>query len=153
VKGADMDWESPEVIWFVTGLILILLEFAIPGLITVFFGIGAWIVALICLIIPLELNFQLLIFIIVSILSLMFLRKWFRDLIAQHSGPVAGENFDNDEFIGEEVVVVEKITPKKHGRVEFRGSTWKAESDHTIPVGKMVRITGKKNITLIVEIL
>ncbi len=146
-----MNWESPEVVWFVVGLVLILLEFAIPGLITVFFGIGAWIVALICLILPIPLNTQLFIFIIISILSLMFLRKWFRNLMSKRMMADQISNDDKDEFLGQEAVVVEKILPKKHGRVEFRGSTWNAESNKTISVGKTVKIIGKKNITLIVK--
>jgi len=145
-----MDWQSPEVIWFVVGLILILLEFALPGLITVFFGIGAWIVALICLVVPIPLNTQLFIFIILSILSLMFLRKWFRNLIAKRTKDSV-ETDEDDEFFGHEALVVEKIMPKKLGRVEFRGSTWNAESRETIHPGKSVKIVGKKNITLIVK--
>ena len=148
-----MNWESPEVIWFVVGLVLILLEFAIPGLITVFFGIGAWIVALICLFIPLPLNTQLFIFIILSILSLLFLRKWFRKLFVRRTEPesdTAGDALE-DDITGQEAVVIAKITPKKHGRVEFRGSTWNAEAKETIAAGRRVKIIGKKNITLVVE--
>jgi len=147
-----MNWESPEVIWFVVGLVLILLEFAIPGLITVFFGIGAWIVALICLFVPLPLNTQLFIFIILSILSLVFLRKWFRKLFVRRLETVQTTGYDlEDDITGQEAVVVARITPKKHGRVEFRGSTWNAEARETIAAGRMVKIIGKKNITLIVE--
>ena len=40
-----MDWLTPELIWFLIGLVLIILEFGIPGVVTVFFGIGAWLVS------------------------------------------------------------------------------------------------------------
>ncbi|MHC4858277.1 MAG: hypothetical protein ACYTBY_11000 [Planctomycetota bacterium] len=40
-----MDWikdfMKPEFIWAMVGLILLLLEFALPGLIIFFFGVGA----------------------------------------------------------------------------------------------------------------
>lgn len=36
-----------EVIWFVIGLSLFLLEFIFPGLVLIFFGVGAWITAII----------------------------------------------------------------------------------------------------------
>ena len=39
---------SPEIIWFVIGFVLILVEFAIPGLIVIFFGLGAWVVSFTC---------------------------------------------------------------------------------------------------------
>ncbi len=149
-----MNWESPEIIWFVVGLVLILLEFAIPGLITVFFGIGAWIVALICLLVPLPLNTQLFIFIILSILSLLFLRKWFRKLFVRRLEAVQISTDElEDDITGQEAVVVARITPKKHGRVEFRGSTWNATAKETIAAGRTVKIIGKKNITLVVELL
>ena len=48
-----MDWLKeflkPELIWFLIGLVLLLMEFAIPGLVVLFFGIGAWVVAGVCL--------------------------------------------------------------------------------------------------------
>ena len=37
---------SPILLWFVLGLILVLSEFVLPGVILVFFGIGAWITTL-----------------------------------------------------------------------------------------------------------
>ncbi|MBW1855703.1 MAG: hypothetical protein JRJ00_13650 [Deltaproteobacteria bacterium] len=36
---------NPTTVWFVLGLILALSEFAVPGVILIFFGVGAWIVA------------------------------------------------------------------------------------------------------------
>ena len=41
-----MDWITPELFWFLLGLVLLLAEFALPGIIIMFFGIGAWITAL-----------------------------------------------------------------------------------------------------------
>ena len=68
-----MDWIKdllkPELIWFLVGLVLLIMEFALPGLIIGFFGAGAWIVAIICLVTNININTQLIIFIISSILS------------------------------------------------------------------------------------
>jgi membrane protein implicated in regulation of membrane protease activity len=150
---SSVNWLSPALIWFVIGLILILMEFGIPGLITIFFGIGAWIVALLCLIFNISLNLQLFIFLIASILPLIFLRKWFKSLIEGRSvaSPVNIEELE--EFLGKKAQVTEEITPDKKGKVEFRGSSWKAEAYETIPVGATVEIIDKSNITLIVKSL
>jgi membrane protein implicated in regulation of membrane protease activity len=43
---------SPIIIWFVVGLVLILMEFVIPGLVIVFFGLGAWVAAIFVAIFP-----------------------------------------------------------------------------------------------------
>jgi len=149
-----MDWLSPELIWFIIGFILILIEFALPSLITVFFGIGAWIVALISLIFPVPLTIQLLLFIIGSILPLVFLRKRFQSLLAGRSIAASEVNVTElEEFLGQKAITVEQITPDKRGRVEFRGSTWTAEAYETIPAGTPVEIVDKNNITLVVKSL
>jgi len=44
------EYLKPELIWFLAGLLLLLLEFAAPGLIVFFFGVGACIVAIVCLV-------------------------------------------------------------------------------------------------------
>jgi membrane protein implicated in regulation of membrane protease activity len=147
-----MDWLSPELIWFVIGFILILMEFALPGLITIFFGIGAWIVALICLFLNIPLTPQLLIFIIGSVLPLIFLRNRFKSILAGRSITEPEVNVNElEEFLGKKGVVTEQISPEKKGRIEFRGSTWTAEAYETIPVGASVEIVDKNNITLVVK--
>ena len=148
-----MDWLTPELLWFLIGLILIILEFGIPGVITVFFGIGAWLVALLCLLFNIPLNLQIIVFIIGSIIPLILLRKWFKQLLDGRSivGPVDLDELE--EYLGKKVVVTEEITPDRRGRVEFRGSTWKAEAYENLAVGKTVEIVDKNNITLIVKSL
>ena len=148
-----MDWLTPELIWFLIGLVLIILEFGIPGVVTVFFGIGAWLVALLCLFFNIPLNLQIVIFIIGSIIPLILLRKWFKQLLDGRSivGPVDLDELE--EYLGKKVVVTEEITPDRRGRVEFRGSTWKAEAYENLAVGKTVEIVDKNNITLIVKSL
>jgi membrane protein implicated in regulation of membrane protease activity len=148
-----MDWLTPELLWFLIGLVLIILEFGIPGVITIFFGIGAWLVSLLCLLFNIPLNLQIIVFIIGSIIPLILLRKWFKQLLEGRSavGPVDLDELE--EFLGKKVVVTEEITPERRGRVEFRGSTWKAEAYETIAVGTTVEIVDKNNITLIVKSL
>ena len=58
---------EPEILWFIAGLIMLLLEFAMPGLIIAFFGVGAWIVAVLCLFMDISLNMQLTVFLFSSI--------------------------------------------------------------------------------------
>ena len=69
---------NPILIWFLVGLGMFLLELVSPGFFILFFGIGAWIVALLCYFAPLSLNAQLFSFIVASVVSLLLLRKWLR---------------------------------------------------------------------------
>ncbi len=144
----------PELIWFLVGLVLLIMEFALPGLIIFFFGVGAWIVAIVCLLsshVYGSINAQLIIFIISSVLSLLILRKWVKGVFLGHSGAKQDLTEDLKEFVGERAIVIEAITPKAGGKVEFHGTNWEANADGEIAVGAVVEIIGKDNITLKVK--
>ena len=153
-----MDWIKeflrPELIWFLVGLMLLILEFMLPGLIIFFFGVGAWITAIVCLLSDYvygSINTQLIIFIISSVLSLLILRRWVKGVFLGHSGANQDLREDLKEFVGERATVVEDITPKAGGKVEFHGTNWEARADSDIAVGAVVEIIDKDNITLKVK--
>jgi membrane protein implicated in regulation of membrane protease activity len=153
---AIKDFLKPELIWFLIGLALLILEFIMPGLIMGFFGAGAWIVAIICLFsayVASSINTQLLIFIIASVLSLLLLRKWLKGMFIGHTKSQQDLTEDLKEFVGERVVVKEKITPKAGGKVELHGTNWTAEADEEIAEGTVVEIIGKENLTLKVKVV
>lgn len=147
--GAN-DWLTPQVIWFAIGFVLMVIEFTTPGIVILFFGMGAWLVALLCLFIDLSINAQLLIFIASSILFLVFLRKWVKKLFQMRIGSDRAQE-ELAEFVGGKAMVTKQITPKIKGKVEFHGSYWDAEATETISEGQPVEIIDKKNITLIVK--
>ncbi len=147
------DFLRPEIIWFLVGLALLIMEFILPGLIIAFFGIGAWVVAIVCLLTDIGINTQLIIFIVASVLSLLCLRKWLKGVFLGHT--VSRQNLKEnlEEFIGQKAVVKEKIIPKAGGKVEFHGTNWEAEADEEIAAETVVEIIGKENITLKVRTL
>ncbi len=150
-----MDWLKeflkPELIWFLIGMLLLLAEFAIPGLIVLFFGVGAWIVAGVCLLTDVSLNVQLGIFIGSSVLSLVLLRSWLKGMFVGHVGAKQDLTEDLHEFVGERAVVRETITPKLAGKVELHGTHWTAEAAEEISDGAVVEIVAKDNLTLKVK--
>ena len=150
-----MDWLKdflkPELIWFLIGMLLLLAEFAIPGLIVLFFGVGAWIVAGVCLLTEISLNLQLGIFIGSSILSLVLLRSWLKGMFMGHVKAKQDLTEDLQGFVGERAVVKETITPKRAGKVELHGTNWTAEAEEEIPDGAVVEIVAKDNLTLKVK--
>ena len=148
---AIKDFLTPEVIWFLVGLFLLVLEFMLPGLIIGFFGVGAWIVAIVCLMTDIGLNAQLGIFIASSVLSLLILRRWLKGVFLGHAGSKQDLTQNLEEYVGQRAVVKEKILPKLAGKVEFHGSHWVARADEEIAEGTVVEIVGKDNITLKVK--
>ena len=68
-------FSKPELVWFIIGLVLFLLELVLPGFVIFFCGVGAWVTALLCLIANPGINLQAIVFAVTSILSLVLLRK------------------------------------------------------------------------------
>lgn len=142
---------NPVLVWFVVGLVMFLIEMATPGLVMLFFGIGAWVVAVLVLTAGISLNAQLGIFLAVSVLSLVFFRKALTKVFHGHKTGEQDPGKDLNEFEGKRAVVTERIVPGSVGKVEFKGSTWSAQADEDIPAGTAVVILSKDNLTLMVK--
>lgn len=139
----------PEVIWFIIGLVLFLLELVIPGFVLFFFGVGAWVTALLCLIANPGINLQGIVFAVTSVLSLLALRKMIQKKFFYNKEDRSGEV--EDEFTGKEAVAVTSFGPGRKGKVEFKGTTWTAESESEIKDRQTVIIIDKDSFKLIVE--
>lgn len=140
---------KPELFWFILGLVLFLAELVLPGFFIFFFGLGAWFTALVCLIGDPGVNLQIIIFAFVSVLSLVTLRRIIQKKFFYSKGNESEEV--EDEFTGREALVISSIGPDNIGKVEFKGTTWKAESKSEIKEGQSVIIIEKENFKLIVK--
>jgi len=145
----DTIFSRPELFWFLIGLGLFLLELVVPGFFIFFFGLGAWVTALICLIGEPGINLQIIIFAITSVLSLIGLRRIIQRKFFYSKGDESGKV--EDEFTGKEAIAVSDFGGQQTGKVEFKGTTWKAESTSEIKTGQRVMILQKDNFKLIVE--
>jgi membrane protein implicated in regulation of membrane protease activity len=139
---------DPAVIWFLIGLGLLLLELILPGLVILFFGVGAWVTALVCALTDLKLNMQILIFLIASLLGLVLLRKYIKK---RFFGKKDQETQDQlEEFIGHRARAVEEFRDGT-GKVEFRGTQWTARCEEPVSKGTWVTILRKESLTLFVK--
>jgi membrane protein implicated in regulation of membrane protease activity len=144
---------SPTLIWFLVGLALVLVEFMAPGVILVFFGLGAWLVALTTTLgLTGTLGSQLLVFAITSLVLLFSLRKWVKTRFLGHISSEQDPVTNLDEFTGTRVLVARDIVPGSvEGRVEFKGADWSAVSEVAISKGQMAEIVAVEGITLKVK--
>lgn len=142
-----------EIIWFVAGLVMILLEFTQPGLVIVFFGAGAWVVSLLVYLDILEtLRSQLLVFGGVSVGLLLGLRRWVKDKFYGHIGAKQDLTRNLDEFTGKQVAVLQDVIPGKiGGQVEFKGTSWSAVSEQEIKKGETAVIVEMDGLTLVIK--
>ena len=144
---------NPVLLWFLVGLVLALAEIVIPGLIIVFFGVGAWATALaLGLGVVESFNEQLLLFLASSLLSLVFFRKhgqrYFEGRVTGTLAPYESL----DDFQGGKAVVTAAIMPKHlGGKVEFNGTIWDAEADVALAPGATVQVFSRSNLTLKVK--
>lgn len=136
------------VLWFIVGFIFFLLEFIVPGFILFFFGIAAWLVAIITLFTDIGINTQLIIFIISALLTVVLFRKWAKDKLGMYR---EGPRLLEDEYIGKIALAETAITPQENGKVEFKGTSWDAKSDDYIVPGQKVQIIETRSILLIVK--
>lgn len=139
---------NPAVVWFIIGFILFLFEFALPGLILFFFAIGAWVVAIVCALAGISIDFQLIIFVLVSVVSVLIFRNSLKKIFFSQKKT---NTFIEDEFIGKSAKSETAISPEHGGKVSFRGTSWQAISEDTIEPNENVTITGTKSIVLIVK--
>ena len=145
-----MDVFNPTLVWFVVGTVLALLEFVAPGIILIFFAGGAWIVSFTSWIgLTGSLESQLFLFAVSSAALLISLRRWIRGKFSGHITGVQDPLTNLDEFTGKTVPVIADVVPgRPGGKVEFKGSTWSAESVEEIKAGEMAVITGMAGIVL-----
>lgn len=141
---------NPVIIWFVIGAVLMLLEFAVPGLVLIFFGIAAWVVSLAQYLGLIDgFTAQCLVFSVATILCLVLLRKYVKSWFV-------GESRDEDdefqtEFIGQVVRVTHAIpSGPGRGKIELKGAEWNAFSETAHEVGEMVTVIGRDGLNLTV---
>jgi membrane protein implicated in regulation of membrane protease activity len=142
---------EPQWIWLIVGLLLILSEFVLPGLLMIFFGLGACIVSGICFYTEISVNIQLGVFLATSVVSLLFLRKYLKSLFLGHVTDTQSTSENLAGFLGQKAIVKQTIIEKIGGKIEFHGTNWHAEAEYEIAEGTPVEIIGKDSLTLKVK--
>jgi membrane protein implicated in regulation of membrane protease activity len=138
---------DPAVIWFLVGLGLLLLELVLPGLVILFFGAGAWVTALVCAVTDINLNWQIFIFLVASLLGLVLLRKYLKRRFFDKKDKEIEDQLE--EFIGRKARAIEDFK-NGTGQVDFKGTRWSARSEAPVSKGDWVTIDSKDSLILYV---
>ncbi len=145
---------EPWLVWAVIGIGCIGLEMVMPGFVIFFFGLGALATAACCFM-PLvsdALWLQILLFVVLSTLSLVFLRRRFTRIFGGTVFDPTKSGGVEDAGIGETAEVLEDVTDIRDGRIRFRGTSWKARTKvGSCDKGSVVRIVAREDLTYIVE--
>lgn len=136
-------------IWFLIGLGLVVAEFAVPGVILVFIGVAAWVVAVFDWFGVDSFSIQLWIFGLTSLGLVIFARRFVKGWFL--GSETNGEGNVDEEFIGKTVEVLEPIENGGFGAVELKGARWKAISDSNLKKGDHAEVISRNNLTLQVK--
>lgn len=145
---------DPALYWLIIGVMLLFLEMALPGFILFFFGLAALITALVAWLTPIGIAWQLGLFIVASIGSLLSLRDVIQRKFFNTSNTEEGEEPDEDENLavpGDRAVVAVTITPPAEGRINYAGTSWRATADEKIEEGEIVTVVRQDNLVIHVE--
>jgi membrane protein implicated in regulation of membrane protease activity len=121
-----------------------------PGFFIFFFGVGACVTAIVCLIGNPGINLQIIIFLVVSVSSLLAFRKVLKRALF-FADDEKSKSIE-DEFTGKEAVAITDFDSSNRGKVEFKGTSWNAETNVPIKTGQIVKIIDKEGFTLKVEL-
>ena len=136
-------------VWGIVAVLCLILELSSGDFFIICFSIGA-VFAIISAVIGLNVYWQIFIFAVFSLLSVMFVRpvalRWLHK-----NEPNKPSNAD--ALLGRTGRVTEAIKAGGNGYVQIDGDLWKAVSQTDIAVGTTVRVIGRESTIITVETL
>lgn len=142
-------FENPAIIWIIFGIAGLLIELVVPGLIIVFFGIGALLTGFTYWIHPFSFEYQLLIFLSSSVILLLLFRKTLKKSFFDKTDSKKDDL--EEEFVGKQAEAIADFVAGA-GKINFKGTTWNATSHDDIKQGDIVTIQQRDSITVIVTL-
>lgn len=131
----DLQWWH----WIILGIALALLELAVPAFFIVWFGIGAVLVGLLTLAIPMSLATAILVW---GLLSASMAFVWFRFLRPARRTKAG---LSKEAVLGERGLITKEVSDMQKGAIRFQkpilgSETWPVIADETIRAGERARI-------------
>lgn len=131
--------------WMILFIILIFIEIITVNLVSIWFALGALVAFIFSLFIE-NTTWQIAIFVGVSLLSLLFTKKFVKKL---RVNDVVATNLDR--VIGLVGIVTEEVNKLEPGEVKVDGKRWSAISNKKIRVGSKVEILSIDGVKLNVK--
>ncbi|MBT5796035.1 MAG: NfeD family protein [Porticoccaceae bacterium] len=127
--------------WLVLGLLLVVGEIFIPSFTILWFGLGALVVGLVELLIPMSLSVQILLW---TVSSVVFTLVWFKSIKVKMAQGNRGEEARNDA-IGASGLVTKLPTQSTQGRIRFStpvmdSDEWEFSCDSVVELGDRLHI-------------
>lgn len=143
---SDLVHQYGPSLWFVAAVVLLVLETVVPGVHFLWFGVAAALTGGIVLVAPMAWQWQLVVFSLLSVLTVFLARRSGSAGNATSDQPVL--NIRGAQYIGR-VVVVEEAIRNGRGKVRVGDTIWAAQGEDT-NVGAKVEVTGVNGTVLVV---
>lgn len=144
-----MELASPWLLWLSIGVMLFVMEMAVPGFIMFFFGVAAMITALGSYFFDWNITIQLSVFLVSSLVSLFSLRGFLQKTF------IGDSKEDGQDTImaqgGEKCTVSIAIQPPAEGQVKFSGTFWRATAEEVCEEGEVVIIEKQDELLITVK--
>lgn len=134
-------------LWAVVSIICLILELSSGDFFIICFSIGA-VFAIIAAALGLGIYWQLFIFAIFSLLSVIFIRPVALRYLHKNE---PNKPSNADALLGRTGKVTEAIAVGDNGYVQIDGDLWKAVSTTDIPTGETVRVVDRQSTIITVE--
>ena len=134
--------------WAIVLVVMIIFELVTLGnLVTIWFAMGA-LASLIVSLVSDNITIQVLIFVVVSIVSLVFVRPITHKIL---KGSETATNADR--LIGQTFILDKKITSESWGLMKVSGDEWSVTTpdNSEIEAGSLVKVTAIEGVKLIVK--
>ncbi len=142
-----LDGLEPHWLWLIAGLVLAVAEMIVPGVFLIWFAAAALIVGLLTAVLPIAAPVQVVLFVVLSLVSVLAGRRFLRRYPIQSADPLLNQR--GAQLVGRQVVVTQAIQGG-HGRVRCGDSEWLAQGPDA-EAGARMTVTGSQGSVLIVE--
>ena len=142
-----LDGLEPHWLWLIAGLVLAVAEMVVPGVFLIWFAAAALIVGVLTAVLPIAAPVQVVLFVVLSLVSVLASRRFLRRYPIQSADPLLNQR--GAQLVGRQVVVTQAIQGGS-GRVRCGDSEWLAQGPDAEP-GTRMTVTGSQGSVLIVE--
>lgn len=131
-----------EIVWLVGAIIFAVIEFIVPGLVSIWFAISAVITIFFSMIVE-KVLYQGYFFVVVSVLLLLITRNYCKKIRSQKNDKV-------DRITGT-VVEIKEIDERGNYIIYLDGKHWLGKSETLLNVGDKAKILKIEGIKLVLE--
>ena len=138
-------------VWLLIGLLLSLLELAVPGTYLIWFGFAAFAMSILVLVVPLEITAQLFWFALFSAVFAVFGLYAYRYIFKKTQTPKEYQNLNDSarQHVGKTVTVAED-SEDNQTKVKIGDSFWLAYCEKPFKKGDTAKVFGVKDSLILI---